>query len=74
MSEYTSYIVLATDPHDVNDQAFIDGYYHQCEWSIFTGVNALKQADFFAKRLREWFQIVQVRTVGEIKDAYKVGA
>ena len=74
MSEYPKYIVLATDPKDVNDQAFKDGYYQQCEWSIFDGVNALNSADFFAKRLREYFKEVQVRSVGELADAYKVGA
>jgi hypothetical protein len=74
MSNYPSYIVLATDPKDETDIAFKDGYYQKCEWSIFTGANALNQADFFAKRLREYFKEVQVRTVGELKDTYKVGA
>ncbi len=74
MSNYSKFIVLATDPKDKNDQAFKDGYYQECEWSIFDGVNALDQADFFAKRLREYFKEVQVRTVGELADTYKVGA
>jgi len=74
MSNFPTYIVLATDPKDVNDIAFKDGYYQQCEWSIFDGVNALQSADFFAKRLREYFKEVQVRSVGELKDTYKVGA
>lgn len=74
MSEYTSYIVLATEPIDRTDIAFKDGYYQECEWSIFTGKNALTQADYSAKKLREYFREVQVRTVGELKDAYKVGA
>jgi hypothetical protein len=74
MSKYPKYIVLATDPKDENDQAFKDSYYEKCEWSIFDGVNALDQADFFAKRLREYFKEVQVRTVGELADTHKVGA
>ena len=74
MSEYTSYIVLATDPKDFLDPAFTEGHYQHCEWSIFTGVNALKSADHSANKLREYFKEVQVRTVGELKDAYKEGA
>lgn len=74
MNKYPNYIVLATDPIDLNDHLFKDGYYQQCEWTIFTGVTGLEQADFFAKRLREHFKEVQVRTVGELADAYKVGA
>lgn len=74
MSEYQSYIVLATDPKDTQDPAFTEGHYQYCEWSIFTGKMALTQADFLAKQLREYFREVQVRTVGELKDAYKVGA
>lgn len=71
MSQFPNYIVLATDPKDIQDPAFTEGHYQYCEWSIYDGVKGLDQAEFYASRLRELFQEVQIRIVGNLADTYK---
>ena len=66
MSNFPTYIVLATDPKDHLTPEFTEGHYQHCEWVIFDGALGEKQVTAQAKTFREIFHEVQVREVGKI--------
>ncbi len=66
MSNFPTYIVLATDPKDHLRHEFTEGHYQYCEWVIFDGALGEKQVDAKAREFREIFHEVQVREVGKI--------
>lgn len=64
---HPTYIVLAHLPLSKNDPAFKGDFALQpCEWVIFDGVHGKAQAEAKAKKFREHFHEVQLRTVSEI--------
>lgn len=59
-----TYIVLAHLPLDHKDPIFRGDFaLHPTEWIIFDGVHGKTQAEAKAKKFRQYFREVQIRTV-----------